>query len=71
MGTMLEYFGTAVRFPGRMLVAEDEFFKGVLFQMELERLATKRFNKALSDGATKEQAEDLYLRTINRSTYKC
>ena len=64
MGTMLEYFGTAVRFPGRMLVAEDEFFKGVLFQMELERLATKRFNKALSDGATKEQAEDLYLRTI-------
>ena len=43
-----------------MLVAEDEFFKGVLFQMELERLATKRFNKALSDGATKEQ-ERIYI----------
>ena len=64
IGMMLEYFGTAVRFPGRMLVAEDEFFKGVLFNMELERLATKRYNKVLSEGGTKEQAQVVRVKTL-------
>ena len=36
LGMILEYMGTAARFPGRLLVAEDEFMKGILFQVELE-----------------------------------
>ena len=37
LGMILEYMGTAARIPGRLLVAEDEFMKGILFQVELER----------------------------------
>jgi len=64
IGTMLEYFGTAVRLPGRMLVAEDEFFKGVLFNMELERIATKRYNKVLQNGGSIEEAQAIRVKTL-------
>jgi hypothetical protein len=42
LGKAIDYYGTAVTLPGRMLMAEDEFFKGVLYRMELNTLITRR-----------------------------
>lgn len=64
LGTFLEYTGTAARVPGRLLVAEDEFMKGILFQVELERIATVKMNQAINSGMSKADAEQVYLKTI-------
>lgn len=64
MGTTLELFGTYSRLPGRLLVAEDEFVKGVLFQMELERLATRKYNQAIADGLSEDDAQKVFIRTV-------
>ena len=65
LGTFFEYMGTVVRFPGRMLVAEDEMMKGFIFQMELERIATSKMNKFLSDFPDdKAGAELVYKKTL-------
>jgi hypothetical protein len=42
LGKAIDYYGTAITLPGRMLMAEDEFFKGVLYRMELNTLITRR-----------------------------
>ena len=39
--------GTVNRIPGRALVAEDEFMKGIMYRMELERIAQVNYNKHL------------------------
>ena len=65
LGTMFEYIGTAARVPGRLLVAEDEFMKGILFQVELERIATQRMNQAINNGLSKTDAEQIYIKTIS------
>ncbi len=64
LGTFLEYTGTAARVPGRLLVAEDEFMKGILFQVELERIATQKMNQAINSGMSKADAEQVYIKTI-------
>jgi hypothetical protein len=42
LGKAIDYYGTAVTLPGRFLMAEDEFFKGVLYRMELNTQITRR-----------------------------
>ena len=44
-GKAIDYYGTAVTLPGRMLLTEDEFFKGVLYRMEFNTLITRRSKK--------------------------
>jgi len=41
----LRYYGKFVTLPGRALMAEDEFFKGVGYRMELNALATRESEK--------------------------
>lgn len=41
----LKYWGKFVTLPGRALMAEDEFFKGVGYRMELNALATRESEK--------------------------
>jgi hypothetical protein len=67
LGKAIDYYGTAVTLPGRMLMSEDEFFKGVLYRMELNSQITRRgktvYREALdsgmpeADAMTKAQAE--------------
>tara|TARA_S200002703_G_scaffold67759_1_gene58889 strand:- start:1532 stop:4399 length:2868 start_codon:yes stop_codon:yes gene_type:complete len=64
LGYFFDYMGAVVRTPGRLLVAEDEFAKGFLFQMELERLATVKMNTAIADGIDNASAEKIYLQTL-------
>ena len=49
LGKAIDYYGTAVTLPGRMLMAEDEFFKGVLYRMELNTLITRRSKAVYRD----------------------
>ena len=60
MGKALDYYGMAVTLPGRALMSEDEFFKGVLYRMELNTQITRRSKKvyqdALEAGATDADA---------------
>lgn len=64
MGSTLEMFGTYARLPGRFLVAEDEFVKGITYQMELERLATRKYNQAIADGLSEDDAQKIFIKTI-------
>lgn len=56
----IDYYGTAVTLPGRMLMAEDEFFKGVLYRMELNAQITRRgktvYREALDSGMSEVDA---------------
>jgi hypothetical protein len=56
----IDYYGTAVTLPGRMLMAEDEFFKGVLYRMELNTQITRRsksvYRNALDAGMSEADA---------------
>ena len=49
MGKGLDYYGTAITLPGRALMAEDEFFKGVFYRMELNAQVTRRGKKIYQD----------------------
>lgn len=42
MGKAMDYYGTAVTLPGRALMSEDEFFKGVFYRMHLNTLIERR-----------------------------
>jgi hypothetical protein len=50
----VDYYGRAVTMPGRLLLTEDEFFKGTLYQMNLNALiardAQKTYRMALAEG---------------------
>ena len=46
----LDYYGTAITLPGRALMTEDEFFKGVLYRMELNTQITRRGKQVYRDG---------------------
>lgn len=41
----IKYYGVAITGPGRALMAEDEFFKGVAYRMELNALSVRESNK--------------------------
>jgi hypothetical protein len=49
LGKAIDLYGTAVTLPGRFLMAEDEFFKGVLYRMELNTLITRRSKTVYRD----------------------
>ena len=49
LGKAIDYYGTAITMPGRMLMAEDEFFKGVLYRMELNTQITRRSKSVYRD----------------------
>jgi len=49
MGKAFDYYGTAVTLPGRMLMTEDEFFKGVFYRMHLNTLVTRRGKQVYRD----------------------
>ena len=59
-GKAIDYYGTAVTLPGRMLMAEDEFFKGVLYRMELNTLITRRsktvYRESIENGMSEVDA---------------
>lgn len=48
VGAAIDLLGSALRVPGRFLIAEDEFFKAVAYRMELRAQAHRA---ALSQGA--------------------
>lgn len=56
----VDYYGTAITMPGRMLMAEDEFFKGTLYRMELNTQITRRsksvYRDAIDSGMSEEDA---------------
>lgn len=41
-GRGLDYYATAITLPGRALLTEDEFFKGVMYRIELNAQITRR-----------------------------
>lgn len=49
MGKAIDYYGTAVTLPGRMMMTEDEFFKGVFYRMHLNTLVTRRGKQVYRD----------------------
>ena len=49
MGKAFDYYGTAVTLPGRMMMTEDEFFKGVFYRMHLNTLVTRRGKQVYRD----------------------
>ena len=46
----IDYYGTAITLPGRALMTEDEFFKGVFYRMELNTQITRRGKQVYRDG---------------------
>lgn len=48
-GKALDYYGTAVTLPSRALLTEDEFFKAVLYRMELNTQVTRRAKSVYRD----------------------
>ena len=60
LGKAIDYYGTAITLPGRALMAEDEFFKGVLYRMELNTQITRRgksvYRDALDSGMSEADA---------------
>lgn len=56
-GKALDYYGTAVTLPGRALMAEDEFFKGVLYRMELNTQVTRRAKTVYRDAVDAGMSE--------------
>ena len=60
LGKAIDYYGTAITVPGRALMTEDEFFKGVLYRMELNTQITRRgkavYREAIDAGMSESQA---------------
>jgi hypothetical protein len=56
----LDYYGRAVTLPGKALMSEDEFFKGTLYQMNLNALisrdAQKTYRMGLAEGLNEVDA---------------
>lgn len=50
------FFNWIVRGPGRVLMAEDDFFKGLRYKMELNRLYQADYEFNIAKGLTKEEA---------------
>jgi hypothetical protein len=49
LGKGLEYYGAAITAPGRALLTEDEFFKGVFYRMEINTQITRRAKQIYRD----------------------
>jgi hypothetical protein len=60
LGKAMEYYGTAVTMPGRALMTEDEFFKGVFYRMHINTLITRRgkavYRNSIEEGMSEADA---------------
>ena len=60
LGKAIDYYGTAITMPGRSLLAEDEFFKGTLYRIELNTQITRRsksvYREAIDAGVPEADA---------------
>ena len=66
LGKSLEFLGTINRLPGTALVAEDEFAKGILYRMELERIGKSNYEEHLRlNPGDVDGAEAIFLETVN------
>lgn len=70
MTNAMRYYGNFVTLPGRALMAEDEFFKGVAYRMELNALAVreghKEYKKLIAAGMDDATASKQMQATITR-----
>ena len=57
LGKAIDFYGTAITMPGRMLMAEDEFFKGTLYRMELNTQITRRSKSVYRDAIDSGMSE--------------
>lgn len=78
-GRFADYLGEFVRIPGRLLTAEDAFFKSVGYRMELYAQAYRQtFNEGLKDEAAAKRVleiidnppENIKLSAIDASRYQ-
>lgn len=60
LGRAIDYIGQGVRFPGRLLKAEDEFSRATAQNMELRAQAYRARANALDKGASEKEAEMIY-----------
>jgi hypothetical protein len=62
MANMMRYWGNFVTIPGRALMAEDEFFKGIGYRMQLNALAVRstkqEYDRLIAAGLTPDEAAD-------------
>ena len=60
LGKAIDFYGHAITLPGRALMSEDEFFKGVMYRMELNTQITRRgkavYRSSLEAGMTESEA---------------
>jgi hypothetical protein len=60
LGKGLDYYGTAITIPGRALMTQDEFFKGVFYRMEINAQVTRRskavYRESLDAGLSESEA---------------
>lgn len=60
LGKGLDYYGTAITAPGRALMTQDEFFKGVFYRMEINAQVTRRskavYRESLEAGMPESEA---------------
>lgn len=62
IGRVVDYIGIAIRTSGRLLTAEDEFFKAVGYRMELHAQA---YRTAFNEGLTGDEAAARVAEIIN------
>lgn len=61
MGKGVDYFGTAIGLPGRLLVSSDEFFKTLAYRGEVHARA---WRKVQEQGLSGKEARELYKQII-------
>jgi hypothetical protein len=60
LGRAANYIGSAVRTPGRFLLAGDELFKAIGYRMELQSLAyRKAYNEGLEPEAFAKRVQEI------------
>lgn len=60
----LDYIGSVANVPKHAMIWQDEFTKGVIFDVELARIARKKYYKILNKTGDKAQAEEAMKKTI-------
>ena len=60
----LDYIGTFINLPKNSMIFQDEFTKGIVFDMELASLARKAYNQELNKTGDKALAEDALYKVI-------
>jgi len=54
----IDYIGAGIRLPGRMLLAEDEFYKAVAYRRELNSLAIRKASDMRRNGASVDDIDE-------------